>query len=114
MKRDYIQYLEDIIEGINNIEEYVNGLTFDTFIKDKKTIDAVLRNFEIIGEASKNLPTDIKEKYQEIPWKIMSDMRNILIHEYFGIKLDIIWKTINERLPELKKSILELIKDLEK
>ena len=55
MKRDYIQYLEDIIESINNIEEYVNGLTFDTFIKDKKTIDAVIRNFEIIGEASKNV-----------------------------------------------------------
>ncbi len=114
MKRDYIQYLEDIIESINNIEEYVNGFTFNTFIEDKKTIDAVIRNFEIIGEASKNIPMDIKEKYKEVPWKIMSDMRNILIHEYFGIKLDIIWKTINERLPELKKSILNLIKDLDK
>jgi len=114
MKRDYIQYLEDIIESINNIEEYVNGFTFNTFIEDKKTIDAVIRNFEIIGEASKNIPMDIKEKYKEVPWKTMSDMRNILIHEYFGIKLDIIWKTINERLPELKKSILNLIKDLDK
>jgi len=112
MKRDYILYLEDIIESINNIENYIKGICFESFIQDKKTIDAVIRNFEIIGEASKKIPSEIKDNYQNIPWNLMSDMRNVLIHEYFGIQLDIIWKTIKERLPELKISIQEIIEKI--
>lgn len=109
MKRDYNLYLEDILNCIDKIEKYTKDKTFEDFCSDEKTIDAVIRNLEIIGEASKKIPKSIKSKNPEIPWDLMEGMRNILIHEYFGVKLDIIWKTIKEKLPQLKVKIKDLI-----
>ena len=85
MKRDYRLYIDDIIEAIIKLESYSKGLSFDDFSEDKKVIDATIRNFEIIGEATKHLPQTIKRKYPEIPWKAMAGMRDKLIHEYFGV-----------------------------
>lgn len=98
-------YLQDILTSINSIEEYVKGMTFDTFIKDDKTIHAVVRNFEIIGEAAKNMPPGLIAKYADVPWKEMVSMRNKVLHEYFGVDTEILWKTIEEDISSLKEQI---------
>ena len=112
-KRDVKLYVKDILEAIKAIEKFVEGMNFENFKEDDKTSSAVIRKFEIIGEATKNIPQSIKEKYPHIPWKEMAGFRDKLIHFYFGIKYDIVWDTIKLRLPELKKNIERVLKDLE-
>jgi len=89
--RDPILYLEDIVLSMQRVKEYIGELSFQDFKWDYKTVDAVIRNFEIIGEASKNLPAEIKEKYENVPWDEMYRLRNRISHEYFGIDCEIIW-----------------------
>ena len=84
-------YLEDILTAIKRIFEYIEGYTFINFKQDYKTVDAVIRNFEIIGEAAKSLPKDIKDQYPEVPWSEMYLLRNKISHEYFGVDYEIIW-----------------------
>jgi uncharacterized protein with HEPN domain len=114
MKREYRLYIDDILEAVEKIEKYVKGLSSDEFIEDGKTVDAVIRNFQIIGEATKRIPDEVKRKYADIPWKEMAGMRDKLVHEYFGIKLDVLWKTIKSRLPELKALIKEVLEKMNK
>jgi len=111
-KREYKDYVSDIADSINKIEKFVGNFTFEEFQKDEKTIYAVVRAIEIIGEAIKNIPASVKNKYKEIPWRDSADMRNKLIHEYFGVNLEVVWKTIKEDIPELKEKISELLKEL--
>lgn len=87
MTRDLRLFLDDIIEAITKIEGYTQGQSFDEFYQDSKTVDAVIRNFEVIGEATKNIPDDVRVNYPQIPWKEMAGMRDKLIHEYFGVNL---------------------------
>ena len=77
-------------------------MSYEAFAKDRKTVDATVRNFEIIGEATKHIPERIRKEYPKVPWKDMAGMRDKLIHGYFGVKLDVVWKTIKERLPAVK------------
>jgi uncharacterized protein with HEPN domain len=112
-ERSYLMFLEDIIESIEKIEIYIRELTYNAFIEDSKTVDAVVRNLEIIGEASKRIPDNIKENLKEVPWHRMTGLRNIIAHEYFGIDLNIIWKIIKENLPEVKPSLKKLLKESE-
>jgi len=112
-KRDIKLYVRDILEAIKAIEKFVEGMDFENFKEDDKTSSAVIRKFEIIGEATKNIPQSIKEKYPHIPWKEMAGFRDRLIHFYFGIKYDIVWDTIKLRLPELRNNIEKVLKDLE-
>lgn len=107
-KRGEALYIKDILDAIKNIENYTQGISFMKFSKDQKTIDAVVRNFEIIGEASKSLSNRIKSSSPEIPWKDVTGMRNKITHEYFGVDLEIIWKAILEDLPAFKKAIKNL------
>jgi uncharacterized protein with HEPN domain len=107
--RDYKFYLHDIKEAAEKIETFTKGFTFEQFAQDTKTVDAVIRNLEIIGEAAKHIPKRVKEKHPVIDWKAMAGMRNILAHEYFGVRIGIIWKTIRERLPELRQKIEEIL-----
>jgi len=87
LKRDPRLYLDDIFDAIEKIENYGEGLSFADFSADSKTVDAIVRNFEIIGEATKRIPAETKEKYPQIPWKMMAGTRDKLIHEYFGVNL---------------------------
>jgi len=111
-KRGDKLYLRDILNSIKKIEKYVYKLSYKEFSKNLMIIDAVVRNFEIIGEATKNLSKEIKFSHPEVPWKEIAGMRNKVIHEYFGVNLKIVWKTINERLPELKIKIEEILKNI--
>ena len=86
--------ITDILESIDKIQKYVADVEFDDFQKDEKTIDAVIRNFIIIGEAARKVPDEISAKYPNIPWRVMGDMRNFAVHEYWGVELRTIWKTI--------------------
>jgi uncharacterized protein with HEPN domain len=103
-------FLDDIQTAIGRIAEYIEGYDFDQFKKDYKTIDAVIRNFEIIGEASKKLDDKIKEKYPNIPWKEMYYLRNRISHEYFGVDYEILWDIAVNYLPENKIQIDQIIK----
>ena len=110
LKRDYVMYLEDILLSISRIAEYIDGYDFVRFKRDYKTVDAVIRNFEIIGEASKNLPEELKTKYNDIPWKEMYYLRNKISHEYHGIDYTIIWDIATNYLPENGKQIEKILK----
>lgn len=103
-------YIKDILDSIKKIREYSKGLTFEEFRVKKIVIDAVVRNFEIIGEAVKNISEDIKSRNREIPWKEISGMRNKVIHEYFGVDLDIVWKTIDS-LPAVEALFKKIYKN---
>jgi len=100
--------IEDIIEALDRIFHYVKDLNYDGWMKDQKTIDAVIRNLEIIGEAAANVPQEIQDLYVDIPWYQMKGMRNILIHEYFGVDNDVLWNTIKKDLPVLKEKLQAL------
>ena len=103
-------YLQDILEAIKNIGEYTRGLTYAGYIADKKTVDAVVHNLEIIGEAADNIPNDFTAEHEDIPWQKMVGMRNKMVHEYFGVDQGIIWQTIQVDLPPLRELLGELIK----
>ncbi|MBW6491624.1 MAG: DUF86 domain-containing protein [Lentimicrobium sp.] len=111
--RTYIMYLEDIILAMKRIAEYIEGISFAGFKRDYKTVDAVIRNFEVIGEAAKNIPVEIRDKYPDVPWEEMYLLRNKVSHEYFGIDYEIIWDVALNYLPENQKQI-EHILSLEK
>lgn len=100
--REYRDYLDDILESIKEIEQFTAGMAFEDFAKDKKTINAVVRSIEVIGEAVKHIPKSVKDKAPLIPWKKMADMRNKVIHEYFGVDYEIVWKTAVSGIPKLK------------
>ena len=101
--------ITDILESINKIQNYVDDMKFVDFQKDEKTIDAVIRNFIIIGEAARHVPDDISAKYPDIPWQLMGDMRNFAVYEYWGVELITIWKTIQDDLPPLLTSLNRVI-----
>jgi uncharacterized protein with HEPN domain len=103
--RPYDLYVEDILESIEKIENYIGGLEYEEFSKNTMVIDAVIRNLEIIGEASKYVPDDVRDNYPEIPWKRMIGLRNIVIHEYFGVDIEIVWRIITINLQEVKPFI---------
>ena len=105
-------YLNDIIESITDIQEFVRGMTCEAFSKDRKTIKAVVRSMEIIGEAANKIPLHITGNYPETPWPEIIGMRNRLIHEYFGVDLEIVWQTIEEDLVPLEKTIRKMLSDL--
>jgi len=110
--RDHVLFLEDILESIDKIEEYTKDLTYEEFQDDERTIDAVIRNFEIISEAANNIPEALKERYPQVEWKEAIGFRNVMIHEYFGVDTEAVWETIERNLPTLKKKIAK-VKDSE-
>ena len=110
--RDISLYLQDIVQAMLAIEQFVEGMSFNEFKTDDKTSSAVIRKFEIIGEATKQIPEEIRNKYPLIPWKEMAGMRDRLSHFYFGIKYDLVWHTIKDVIPQVKPAIQEILKSL--
>ena len=110
MKRDNLLFLEDILTSIILIEKYTKNLNLSQLEKKIEKQDSLVRRIEIIGEAAKNLPLDFKNKYSGVPWKDIAGMRDIIVHAYFGVNLDTIWKVVKNDLPKLKKQIQEILK----
>ena len=110
--REIQLFLEDMLEAAEKILSYTVGMSFDAFVSDNKTIDAVVRNFEIIGEAANRVPDEFKSDHPEIEWRRMSGLRNRIIHEYFGINYETVWKIKEENIPELIDFIRQAIDDL--
>ena len=114
MLRDYRLYLQDIAECCQNAADYTDGMSFDEFSADRKTIDAVVRNLEIIGEAVKNVPLDILQTKPEIEWQQIARLRDLIIHHYFKVKLTVVWDIVQNRLPELKMAVSEMLVEISK
>jgi len=109
--RDVLIYLEDIMDAMLAIEKFVEDMDFDQFNNNDMVSSAVIRKFEIIGEATKKIPEHLKNKYPELPWKEMAGMRDKLIHFYFGVKNELVWHTIKDVIPTLKPVIGRIIAD---
>jgi uncharacterized protein with HEPN domain len=107
-KRDATLLIEDIETAISRIDKYTTGLNRGAFMRDEKTIDAVVRNLEIIGEATRQLPEDFKKRHATIPWQKMAGLRNRIVHDYFGVDLEIIWQIVSIEIPLLKDSLSSL------
>ena len=107
-KRNIKLYLDDIKDAIGKIEKYSKNLSFNKFSKNNLVIDAIVRNLEVIGEAAKNISVKFKDEYKDIPWNKIAGMRNIIVHEYFNVDLEILLKTIQQDIPKLKKAIKKI------
>ncbi len=114
MKKDVVVFLEDILKNIELIETFTVGIDKKGFISDTKTQYSVVRGIEIIGEATKNLPSTLKNEYSDIPWKDVAGMRDKLIHAYFGVNLERVWVVVKRDLPDLKKKIVLILEDINK
>lgn len=110
-ERIYIDFIRDIAEHLQKIEKFTEGLDYEGFVKDEKIVYAVIRCFEVIGEATKSIPAEYKNKYPSIPWSKMSGMRDKLIHNYFGVDYETLWETIKKRIPEIKPLVEKILKE---
>ena len=108
MEKDYLVYIEHILDCIRKIKEFTNGLSLKDFSVNELVQDAVIRNIEIIGEASKKISSDTKQIFYEIPWREIAGMRDKLIHDYLGVDVEVVWRTITEDIPILEKQIKEI------
>ncbi len=108
-KRDYILFIEDVLTCIEKIERYTSNVSFEDFSGNDMAVDAVIRNFEIIGEAVKKIPEEIKKRYADVEWKEAAGFRDVLIHDYFGIDIEAVWDTVRNNILPFKKQILKVL-----
>ena len=110
MPRDYRVYLDDILSAITKIRAYTHGFSFKEFSADSKTVDAVVRNLEIIGAAVKHVPGDVRVQTSAVEWNKIAGLRDILAHEYFGVDLEIIWEVIQHKLDTLEQAVRSVLR----
>ena len=111
MHRTVLQYLDDIFEAIRNIEEDTAGISFDEFVADRRRKDAVIRNFEVIGEATKKLSADFRDRYPTVAWKQVAGLRDVIAHGYFRVDYEVIWGIITNTMPGFKIAMIKIRKE---
>jgi len=109
--RVYLDYIRDMLESAEKATQFVAGMDFEQFAKDEKTVYAVIRAIEVIGEAARKIPKELRTKYADIPWREIAGTRDKLIHEYFGVNQSVVWRTVQEDLPLLVKQLRNVIKN---
>lgn len=114
MKRNVELYINDILEYMERAEKHIKNLSFEDFVKEDKTCDAVIRCIEVIGEAVKNIPDTIRNKYPLIPWRDVAGMRDKIIHAYFSVDFETVWLVVKEEIPRLKPQIRQILEYLNK
>ncbi len=107
--RNWRLRIEDILEAIHKIQRYKSGLSFEEFCSDDQVVDAVVRNLEVIGEAARHIPQEIESRHPDVPWGEMRGMRNVLVHEYFGVNLNILWHTVVHNLPPVIENLEKIL-----
>lgn len=113
MTRTVVDYLKDIGEHMQKAQAFVAGMDYANFADDERTNFATVRAIEIIGEASSHIPDDVRARFPDVPWQDMTDMRNVVIHAYFGVDLSIVWQTVKVRIPQLLPAVVATIDTLE-
>jgi uncharacterized protein with HEPN domain len=112
MNRNYLLFLVDISERIEKIERFIDGMSYGEFVEDEKSVSATIREIEVIGEATKKIPNEIREQFNDLPWSLMAKMRDKLIHWYFEVDEEIVWKVATQKLPDIKVQIDLIIEEI--
>ena len=111
MHRSYLHFLDDIKEAAGKIQDYTKEMSYEEFLADRRTQDAVIRNFEVIGEAIKNLPDTVKTRHPTVEWRQIAGLRDVIAHGYFHIDFEVIWEIVTDRIPEFKKNIAKILRE---
>lgn len=111
--RSSVDHLEDILDAAEKAQAFVEGTTYETFFNDDKSVFAVIRALEIIGEATKRLPQPLRDEYSQVPWSSMAGMRDNLIHDYSDVDRQLVWRTVQEEIPEVRRHLRTIVEDLE-
>lgn len=111
-KRQYADYVQDIVDHVDKAMRFVHGLSYDDFAENEEKVFAVVKTLEIIGEAARHLPKSLRDKYKAVPWKQVVGMRDRMTHEYFSVDVEVVWRTVHEDLPPLRDTAQKMLKDL--
>ena len=111
MEREIGDYLEDILDSMEKTQKFIENMSYNQFSQDDKSIFAVIRALEIIGEATKNIPDNVRRINPDIPWRDMAGMRDVLIHEYFGVDINTVWLTVTKKIPEIKPRVQKMLEN---
>jgi len=111
VQRDTRAFLDDIVEACEKVARYTAAMTLDTFQTDEKTVDAVVRNLEVIGEAAKKIPDEVRARIPDIEWQRIAGLRDVLIHQYFGIDMDIVWDVVHAKVPVLRERVIAFLNE---